>query len=160
MYTFMYIFFVLIYSSITIVWSMVSAGGALSNESPSEPTPASVKYCEWGIKLNTNFPFIGNCIKLTNNADGEVQTQESINGTTLTIPEGTIFQALLTAMSKIVMSLVLVWSLVTLIYAWFTAIQWDRNTARWYIKIVIWVIALLGTASVILKAINPNFFGN
>ncbi len=92
-----------------------------------------------GIKLNTDFPIIGNCI-------------ESIEATNA-------FPMMMWVLTKIIISLVLVVCFIMIIVGWiFWA--WD-NPKKWQdiIKKVAITILLLWFSWVILRLINPNFFG-
>lgn len=101
------------------------------------------KTCKW-IKLNTNFPLIWNCIGTTS---------DWVNPTNA-------FPVMVTALTKIVMSVILVVCLI-LIIVWWIFIASDEKLGKWkeLIKKVAIVIVLLWFSSVILKLINPNFFG-
>ena len=100
--------------------------------------------CE-GIKLNTDFPLIWNCIELKGN--------NKINPTEA-------FPTMVAALTKIVMSVILVVCLI-LIIVWGIMIASDNKIWQWknLIKKVAIVILLLWFSSLILKLINPNFFG-
>jgi hypothetical protein len=125
------------------------------------PAPAPEEFCKWGIKLNTEFPFIGKCLKISKDSSVAYTTGIEWGYQVLTVNESSIFQVLLTALSKIVMSLILLSCFVLIIRAWFEAIMWwGRASAKNKIYSVIAALALLGTASVILKIVNPNFFGD
>lgn len=97
-----------------------------------------------GIKLNTDFPLIWNCIGTTS---------DWVNATNA-------FPVMVTALTKIVMQVILVVCLI-LIIVWWIFIASDEKLGKWkeLIKKVAIVILLLWFSSVILKLINPNFFG-
>ena len=97
--------------------------------------------CKW-IKLNTDFPLIWNCI----------ETGWEVNPTNT-------FPVMVAALTKIVMSIILVVCLI-LIIVWWIFIASDEKLGKWkeLIKKVAIVIVLLWFSSVILKLINPNFF--
>ena len=101
--------------------------------------------CNW-IKLNTDFPIIWNCIKIT-----------KWNGSDPT----NVFPTMMWALSQIVVSLVLVVCFILIIVAGIMrASEWEGNAqkAKDLIKKVAITIVLLWLAWVILKAINPVFF--
>lgn len=103
-------------------------------------------YCEcirdWGIKLNTDIPFIGRCItKQGNTADGN----SSILGIS-------------SALTNIFMTLILT--------AWFAMVIWwgveiamgrTKEGKQKIINVVI-AFAALGSLGILLRLINPNFF--
>ena len=100
-----------------------------------------------GIKLNTNFPIIWNCIEI--DKDWENPTN--------------VFPYMMWALTKIIMSLILVVCFILIIYSgilW--ASSWDNNSrateAKWILKKVAIVILLLWFSWAILRLINPNFF--
>jgi len=111
--------------------------------------------CLCGIKLNTVVPFIGDCIlydKLSNDPNTTVVTAT------------TAFPKLMWGLSKIMMSAILVFSFV-LVIVWgvmmTTSGDSDANfsSGKDMIMKVIVGLALLWASGVILKLINPNFFG-
>ena len=94
-----------------------------------------------GIKLNTNFPIIWNCI--WNRAE-----ENPTNA----------FPYMLSALTKLAMSLILIMSFILIIYA---GILWAADKpkeAKWWLKRVAITILILWFSWVILKLINPNFF--
>jgi hypothetical protein len=104
--------------------------------------------CKW-IKLNTNFPIIWNCIWTSKDSE--------TNPTTA-------FPKMIWALTKIIMSLILVVCFIFIIVAgimW--AWSWEDNSqvtkAKWILKKVAIVILLLWFSWAILRLINPNFFG-
>ena len=102
--------------------------------------------CEDWIKLNTCFPIIWDCIKT-----GKVNAIQA-------------FPTMIWALTKIAMTLILIVCFIVVIYAgikW--AWAWDNNSAaqeakKLLIKVGITVL-LLWFSWVILRLINPNFFG-
>ena len=99
--------------------------------------------CKW-IKLNTEFPLIWNCIWTS---------WTGINATNA-------FPVMITALTKIVMQVILVVCLILIIVWWiFIASDEKLGKGKELIKKVAIVILLLWFSSVILKLINPNFFG-
>ena len=109
---------------------------------PSWETPKECpKWC-CGIKLNTNFPIIWNCI--------ETKSDEA-NPTNA-------FPYMVSALTKLAMSLILIMSFILIIYA---GILWAADKpkeAKWWLKRVAITILILWFSWVILKLINPNFF--
>ena len=100
---------------------------------------ASKSKCDW-IKLNTNFPIIWNCI--------------STKGTT----PNQAFPYMIWALTKIVISLVLVACFILIIYAGILWASDKPKEAKDWLKRVAITILLLWFSWVILKIINPNFF--
>lgn len=100
-----------------------------------------------GIKLNTNVPFIGNCIESSSQASGSA------------INETTAFPVLVSALVKLIMSVILIASFVLIVVA---GVRWATGDAKWgkdmIVKVAIW-LAILWASGVILRFINPNFFG-
>ena len=110
---------------------------------------ANGKTCS-GIKLNTDVPFVGNCIETTKGGDKTNQ----INA----------FPKLMWAMMKLLMTVILVMSLLMIVAAGVmmtTAWLESRNYTKGMdiIEKVAVGMALLGASGVIPKLINPNFFG-
>jgi len=114
-----------------------------------------------GIKLNTNVPFIGNCIQLKSSNDN---TPDSTDPDITTVNETTAFPILMQWLMKILVTVILVASFIILIAAWVmmsaSGLK-DEYFTTWR-KMITWVIvalALLGASWVILRLVNPNFFG-
>ena len=103
-------------------------------------TPECPNWC-CGIKLNTYFPFIGNCIWDSSNEN-----------------ETNAFPTMVWAITKIVMSLILVVCFILIIYA---GILWASNkptdAKKWLTRVAV-TILLLWFSWAILRLINPNFF--
>ena len=97
--------------------------------------------CNW-VKLNTNFPIIWNCIW---DSDDEDTTNA--------------FPTMIWALTKIVMSLVLVVCFILVIYAGILWASDNPKDAKEWLKRVAITILLLWFSGVILRLINPNFFG-
>ena len=104
------------------------------------------KKCE-GIKLNTNFPIIWDCINIKKGGEGTDVTQA--------------FPTMIWALTKIIISIILVVCFIMIIVAWIMrASSWDKATTKaksLIIKVAVTVL-LLWFSWVILKLINPNFF--
>lgn len=100
-----------------------------------------------GVKLNTKIPFIGDCIESSTQATGSV------------ITETTAFPILVSAMVKLLISVILIVAFILIIVA---GIMIATNNPKWgkdmIVKVAIW-LAILGASGVILRLINPNFFG-
>ena len=103
--------------------------------------------CCW-IKLNTNVPFIWNCIELGEN-----------NWTSETITEKNAFPMLVAWLIKILMTVILIVCFLVLIVAWIFRTTWDAKKWKDLIKWVAISLALLWASWVILRLVNPNFFG-
>ena len=135
---------------LNFLWGNVYAQSSTENLETSKPTKTNTKNtkttesCTW-IKLNTNFPIIWNCIHIKK---WEWKEADPTNA----------FPYMMSALSKIVVSLVLVICFILIIYAW---ILWSADKPKEAQKIlekVAITILLLWLAWVILKAINPVFF--
>lgn len=104
-----------------------------------------------GTKLNTKIPFIGDCIETT------TQNPNS------TINETTAFPVLVTALVKILISVILIASFVLIVVAgvMIASARDDASQAtagkKMIIKVAVW-LAILWASGVILRLINPNFF--
>lgn len=103
-------------------------------------------WCSW-IKLNTNFPIIWNCIEYKSDKENPTNA----------------FSYMIWALTKIIMSLILVVCFIFIIVAgimW--AWAWEDNgqvtKAKWILKKVAIVILLLWFSWAILRLINPTFF--
>lgn len=113
------------------------------------------KKCLCGIRLNTIVPFIGDCILYGNYSDDE--------NTTVVGPT-TAFPRLMWGLSKIMVTVILVFSFMLIVAAGFLMTTSGGDSARFtqgrdmILKVVVG-IALLGTSGIILKLINPSFFG-
>ena len=106
-----------------------------------------------GVKLNTNVPFIGNCLE-----------DEEYTGDPTSVSQERAFPVLMSSLTKILVTVILIVSFV-LIVVWgiMIASAWPNQSkaSEWrklIMKVVIG-IALLGASGVILRLINPNFFG-
>ena len=102
-------------------------------------------WCKW-VKLNTNLPFLWNCI-----GDG--------NG----VNQLNAFPIMIKGLMKIIISIVLVMSFLMIVAGGVmmtTAGYESGNFAKWkgMITSVAKALAMLGASWVILKLINPNFF--
>jgi len=104
--------------------------------------------CKW-IKLNTDVPFVGDCLSLSSENGG--------------INPLNAFATLLAALSSITMTVILIFCFMAvliwgvLITTWWVA---EGNVSKWkdLIKHVVIALALLWASGVILRLINPNFF--
>lgn len=132
---------------IETAWWSASSFWACKPSKPWDPD------CECGIKLNTNVPFIGNCISYS--SDGSAWW----DGLVVTIANA--FPALMGGLSKIVVTLILITSFVTLVIAGVSISTGDAigvGKGMDLIWKVVTGIALLWASGVILHLINPNFF--
>ena len=107
-----------------------------------------------GVKLNTNVPFIGKCIRLWSDADTEDTT---------VVTEATAFPRLMWGLTKIMTTIILLVCfggiLVGGVMIASSGGEVKRATeGKALIGKVIIAIALLWTSGIILKLINPNFF--
>ena len=97
--------------------------------------------CDW-IKLNTCFPIIWDCIETK---------AEATNPTNA-------FPYMIWALTKIVMSVILVVCFILVIVAWIMRSADKPDQAKKLLKRVAITILLLWFSWVILKLVNPNFF--
>lgn len=131
---------------------------------PENPTnPADKQLCiakcdaenknecpDWccGIKLNTNFPGIWDCITYKKGKSNPTN----------------VFQTMMWGLTKLVTSIILVVCFITIIIAWIMR-AWagedssQRTKAKKLIEKVAITILLIWFSWVILRLINPNFFG-
>ena len=110
------------------------------NEKPNAPI------CN-GIKLNTNFPFVGSCIGF------EWGKTNQIN----------VFPRMVKSLMKLIISVIMLMSLIIIIIAgvMVTSSGYDSGNYKKGLDLINKVatgLALLGASGVILKLINPNFF--
>lgn len=111
--------------------------------------------CDWdkvccGVKLNTNIPFVWNCITLSKqdpSAEYDVVT------------EANAFPTLIAWLTKLLMTVILIVCFLVVIVAWVLWTTWDSKKGKELIKWVAIALALLGASGVILRLVNPNFFG-
>ena len=104
-----------------------------------------------GIQLNTTVPFIGNCIE---SESGNVGSNEE-----KWVTWDTAFPVLMWSLTKILVTVILIISFV-LIVVW--GIMISTGNVSWWKDMIIKVaagIAILWASGVILRLINPNFFG-
>lgn len=94
--------------------------------------------CDW-IKLNTDFPIIWHCISIKDRL--------------------TAFPTMMGAISKIVVSLILIVCFISVIYAWIMRSADKPTEAKKLLTKVAIAMLLLWFSWVILRLINPNFFG-
>ena len=114
-----------------MLWNSVFAEGSRKCWDP----------CDW-IKLNTCFPIVWDCIDMK---------EGSTNPTNA-------FPYMIGAITKIVMSLILVVCFIFVIYAGILRSSSQPKEARDILKKVAITILLLWFSWVILRIINPNFF--
>lgn len=117
---------------------------------------SSKKCC--GIKLNTNVPFIGNCITLQSDSI----VGENLSWTTVT--PITAFPVLTAGLSKILLTAILVISFALIVVGGVMMTTGGADSGNYstgknlITKVARW-LALLWASGVILRLINPNFFG-
>jgi hypothetical protein len=106
--------------------------------------------CKDWIRLNTNVPFVGNCI---HTKEGSADSVTPINA----------FPKLIGALMNLLMTVILIMSLLMIVYAgilltmsWADSSKYNEGVNKLQ-KVAIWM-ALLWASWVILKLINPNFF--
>lgn len=105
-----------------------------------------------GVKLNTNVPFVGDCIENKDENPNSNVTEENA------------FPVLMSSLTKMLVTIILIVSFVLIVVwgimiasAW--ANQSNASAGKKLIMKVVIGIALLGASGVILRLINPNFFG-
>lgn len=112
-----------------------------------------------GVQLNVPLPFIGDCIEMT--------TNNSIAGDrdwSISVNQLNAFPVLIKWISKIVVTLIMIFSIIVVICAWImmttsVASQWNFNKWLDMLKKVIVALILLWVSWLILRLINPSFFG-
>lgn len=106
---------------------------------------------EWDIRLNTNIPFVWQCIKKT--ADPE--PGEATAGNAFGLLLGGLMRIAMTAVLIIAFFAVLTgW---VMIAAWGVKSEWLSGGKKLITKVILWIL-LLGVSGIILNVINPNFF--
>lgn len=108
--------------------------------------------CDWdkvccGVKLNTDIPFIWNCIALKSQDSDSKITEENA------------FPTLMAWFTKLLMTVILIVCFLVIIVAWVLWTTWDSKKWKDMIKWVAIALALLWASGVILRLVNPNFFG-
>ena len=112
--------------------------------------PCNKKWVCCGISLNTSVPFIGKCIEDTT---GSVSPDE----TWVTWDQA--FPVLMWSLTKILVTVILILSFVLIVIGGIMIATGDPSGGKKMIIRVVIGIALLGASGVILRLINPNFFG-
>ena len=100
-----------------------------------------------GIKLNTNFPFVGSCIGFESGGTNQIN----------------VFPRMVKSLMKLIISVIMLMSLIIIIIAgvMVTSSGYDSGNYKKGLDLINKVatgLALLGASGVILKLINPNFF--
>lgn len=118
-----------------------------NNTTNQSGTSTSSKTVCNGIKLNTNFPFVGSCIGF------EWGKTNQIN----------VFPKMVKSLMKLIISVIMLMSLIIIIIAgvMVTSSGYDSGNYKKGLDLINKVatgLALLGASGVILKLINPNFF--
>ena len=108
-----------------------------------EEAEKNAKKCNW-IKLNTDFPLIGNCIHLK-------KWEWWVDSTT-------VLPVMIWSLMKITMSVVMVVCFIMIIIAGIKRSSNSPKEAQDLIKKVAITVLLLWLSGVILKVINPLFF--
>jgi len=103
-----------------------------------------------GVSLNTSIPFIGKCIESSAASVGPDETG---------VTWADAFPVLMWSLTKILVTLILIISFVLIIIGGIMIASGDPSKGKKMITNVIIGIALLGASGVILRLINPNFFG-
>ena len=103
-----------------------------------------------GIELNTNVPFIGKCIEYTS----DNRSSEEMN-----VTEATAFPVLMWSLMKILITVILIVSFVLIIVGGILIATGNPSWGKKMIMKVVVGIAILWVMWVVLRLINPNFFG-
>lgn len=128
----------------------VNPGPVESQNPPSNSAPSPSSPCAKGeIELNTNFPFLGRCIK------------KEVTGEWTNVANA--FPYLMGVLVRVTMTIILVAGVLLIIW-WglMMTLQGSMGTAsagKALIMKVIVGLAVLGMSAIILNLINPNFFG-
>ncbi len=112
--------------------------------------PCNKKWVCCGISLNTSIPFIGKCIEDSAASVGPDETW---------VTWSEAFPVLMWSLTKILVTLILIISFVLIIIGGIMIATGNPSWGKKMITNVIIGIALLGASGVILRLINPNFFG-
>ncbi|MFZ2151355.1 MAG: pilin [Candidatus Absconditicoccaceae bacterium] len=128
--------------------------GTTSNADHTKCICDSTQKC-CGIQLNTVVPFIGDCIEMSNDESA---------GNTTRVNALNAFPILMGSLSKMLVTAILIFSFVMVVIGGvlITAGGIDPGNAKKgkdIIGKVIVGLALLGASGIILRLINPNFFG-
>jgi len=107
--------------------------------------------CCW-ISLNTSVPFIGKCIEFTSS-----KVYKSPDETGVSWADA--FPVLMWSLVKILVTVILIISFVLIVIGGIMIATGDPAWGKKIIMKVVVGIALLGASGVILRLINPNFFG-
>jgi hypothetical protein len=101
-----------------------------------------------GVKLNTRVPFIGDCIE-----------DEKYTNDPTSVSQEEAFPVLMSSLTQMLVTIILIVSFV-LIIIWGIQIATGNPSGgkKMIIKVVV-AIAILWASGVILRLINPNFFG-
>lgn len=130
------------------IWCVCKPGFKNVN---NECKPCNAPWVCCGIELNTNVPFIGKCIE-----DGSV---ENLSPDETKVTSSTAFPVLMWSLTKILVTIILIVSFVLIIIGGIMIATGDPGWGKKMIMKVVVGIALLGASGVILRLINPNFFG-
>lgn len=130
----------------------------------AEPTAESDSTTWWDdsckdwIQLNTNVPFVWNCIQKVDSEAEEGSDWETTKTTT-----ENVFAKLMWWLSKIVIAIIVVVSFLLLVAWWvMIAMAWANESlkSKWkdlVIRVIVGIV-LLWASWIILHIINPNFF--
>ena len=148
-----YLLMIMSVFSISVLWTLVNAQSSPKTDPQSTPSSTTntttnattTSECHW-IKLNTDFPFIWNCISIK-----KWSTADESNPTN-------VFPRMMSALTKIIITIILVVCFILIIVAGIKWSSWDPKWWKDLIKKVAITIILLWLAWVILKLVNPAFF--
>ena len=112
-----------------------------------------------GIELNTKVPFIGNCIELSNKSWTTTGDADET-----TVSEKNAFPVLMGGLTKMMVTIILLIGFIgilvggVMISASWGSDSWASEGKKLIGRVIV-ALALLGASGVILRLINPNFFG-
>lgn len=112
--------------------------------------PCNTKGVCCGIELNTNVPFIGRCIEWS---------IDDVSNDEKAVTSEDAFPVLMGSLTQILVTIILIVSFVLIIIGGIMISTGNPSGGKSLIIKVVVGIALLGASGVILRLINPNFFG-
>lgn len=159
----------------SIYWSWYSLQWACCSCDPSKiKCPEWEKVAGWdsckcicdpdvaccGVKLNTVVPFIWDCIEMTTSNDPNSASRTW----TVAVNQLNAFPFLMQWLMKILITVILIFSIIVVIVAWLMmtwSVAQESRFSKWkdLLKNVIISLILLWCSWLILKLINPSFFG-
>ncbi len=138
-----------------LFWAILLIPTATANDNTIDEVVVVWKKKCRGIQLNTNMPFVGNCI-VTYNSTWDANWNRVVTPINA-------FPTLIGALMSLLMTIILLMSFIMIIWSWvLMTMSWSDTSkyTKWInlLKRVATWMALLWASWVILKVINPNFF--